>query len=184
MADNYTHVSFSAVLPRDIAHEIMQGIELLQEYGHTEYGNSAHIPEEIVRVLSEQCSVYLFSSLMEVMSVDSTTCTNCTAKVEDIGNDDGTEMLVVYSTDGDANVEGIADIIGAVLAAHEDDSIVAFEWANTCSKPRVGEFGGGFVCISRYDTVWGNTAQLAAGAVQDMRKQVNKHRAYKGKWEV
>jgi hypothetical protein len=36
-----------------------------------------------------------------------------------------------------------------------------FEWANTCSKPRVGEFGGGSVFITADATIWdGDTAEL------------------------
>ncbi|NCC40918.1 MAG: hypothetical protein EOM21_16015 [Gammaproteobacteria bacterium] len=62
------------------------------------------------------------------------------------------ESLWVRSNDGDAGEA--ADLIMRALERFDIDGCVIFEYANTCSKLRPGEFGGGAALISRYEVYW------------------------------
>ena len=64
------------------------------------------------------------------------------------------------------DVEYAAELTQAFLRRFDLDRIVAFEWANTCSKPRLDGFGGGAVVISRRGTNWFSTASFVATAAK------------------
>lgn len=68
----------------------------------------------------------------------------------------GSEMIV-YSDSGEGNVESATSFISDVLRKHgnvTDDwnAHVLFEWAETCSSSRPGEFGGGY-CLVFHDII-------------------------------
>jgi hypothetical protein len=50
------------------------------------------------------------------------------------------------------DVEYVAKLLQAWLKHFDINEPIAFEWAETCSKPRVGEFGGG-ACIVTQDAI-------------------------------
>jgi len=53
-------------------------------------------------------------------------------------------------------------------------------WAYTCSKPRIGDFGGGaFVVQKGIDTVWVDAASLAADMALKKRKRLERSLAKK-----
>ena len=47
-----------------------------------------------------------------------------------------------------ADLECLAEFLQAFLKENRPDSHIDFEWANTCSKPRLNEFGGGALFIT------------------------------------
>jgi hypothetical protein len=56
--------------------------------------------------------------------------------------------LYIYS-DESANIEAVAQAIHAVQRHFEIEMPITFTFADTCSKPRVGEFGGGVVAVTK-----------------------------------
>jgi hypothetical protein len=69
--------------------------------------------------------------------------------------DDGRLELLVSSDEGCGNVEGAVGYLAEMLAACMTDNAVFLSWANSCSKPRSGAFGGGGVVIrGNGDHVW------------------------------
>ena len=64
------------------------------------------------------------------------------------------------------DVEYTASLVQALLRRFELDLVVGFEWANTCSRPRLDGFGGGAVAVSRRSAVWFSTDALLEKAVR------------------
>ena len=56
------------------------------------------------------------------------------------------------------NVDQLAKFLG-FLVRHFDMKPVSFMWADYCSKPRLGEQGGGAVFITQEETKWMSTYQ-------------------------
>lgn len=50
--------------------------------------------------------------------------------------------------DGNASVAGTAELIQGGLVAGKDPGIVGFEYASTCTEPRLDGFGGGAAAVS------------------------------------
>jgi len=53
----------------------------------------------------------------------------------------------------------VADFVQAFLKKFRPDACFTFEWACTCSKPRLEEFGGGAVFITADSTEWLTTGE-------------------------
>jgi hypothetical protein len=62
-----------------------------------------------------------------------------------------------YSGEG-ANIDCLADFCQAYLRMFKPNSIITFEWANTCSKPRVNSFSGGGIVITAHTQEFINTS--------------------------
>ena len=80
----------------------------------------------------------------------------------------GEPTLWISDDGGCVSLEVIADIISATMKQYDDLPLVAIEWANTCSRPRVGEFGGGAVLIHNREQFWMNTGDWLSQAVKDL----------------
>ena len=59
----------------------------------------------------------------------------------------------IYSEEG-CDMERLFQIIAECLDVFASELAVWVEWANTCSKMRVGEFGGGGARITREGVEW------------------------------
>jgi len=59
---------------------------------------------------------------------------------------------------GEGDVDSVANFIKAYLAKFNPKGKVGFEWANTCSSQRVGEFGGGACVVTAKKQKWLGTA--------------------------
>jgi hypothetical protein len=71
----------------------------------------------------------------------------CNVTLEDKG--------VWFCGDESCNVEHVAEIARELVEQLEIDEPFFCSWAYTCSKPRIGEFGGGaFVIMRGRDTYW------------------------------
>lgn len=71
-----------------------------------------------------------------------------------------TDVAYFYSEEG-ANVENVSLFISAFLREHGRDDTVIIEWAEYCSKPRPGEFGGGASVVNANGYRIGGTRRLA-----------------------
>src|SRR5208283_5389418 len=66
----------------------------------------------------------------------------------EVAHDEKAGTVWVGSEDS-GDVDYTVDLVSAFLKRFGLDLVVGFEWANTCSKPRLDAFGGGAVVISR-----------------------------------
>jgi hypothetical protein len=72
-------------------------------------------------------------------------CSNVNIRFEKDRQD---KNLYIYSEES-ANIETVAHAIYAVQRHYQIETPITFAFADTCSKPRVGEFGGGVVTITK-----------------------------------
>ncbi len=79
---------------------------------------------------------------------------------------DDKEGTVWVGSEDPGDVDYTAELVQAFLKRFDLDLVVSFEWANTCSKPRLDAFGGGAVVISRRNADWFSTSTFAATAVK------------------
>jgi hypothetical protein len=70
--------------------------------------------------------------------------------------DDGS--LWVYS-DTSGTPEDAAALVQEFLSRFRPDDVLAFEWANTCSRPRLDAYGGGAVVVTAEEQRWMSSAQ-------------------------
>jgi len=64
-----------------------------------------------------------------------------------------------YTDDGCGNVEAVALVVQEFLCKFRPDDCFSMEWASWCSKPRIGEFGGGAMFVTSHKIKFYNTSQ-------------------------
>lgn len=64
--------------------------------------------------------------------------------------------VLIYSEEY-GNVNSAASILVAFLKKFRPNDYLKIEWAEACSRPRTGEFGGGAVLITANTTDWMST---------------------------
>ena len=102
-----------------------------------------------VKCPSEEAANTLEDSLAKAMNLDDE-CLNLEhAEAEGdavwIAEEEGTDL------------EFLADVLQDYLQHNDPHGSIGFTWAETCSKLRVDEFGGGAVFITHDDQVWLNS---------------------------
>jgi len=61
--------------------------------------------------------------------------------------DEHADEAYFYEEEG-ANLDIVASFISTFLREHNRKDVVLLQWADSCSKPRTDEFGGGAIAIS------------------------------------
>jgi hypothetical protein len=74
------------------------------------------------------------------------------------------DHLWCYSEES-AHMEQLADYVQAVLEKFDLPDKVGWAWAETCSKPRLDEFGGGAVVVTKDQQYWTTTWDFLRGAL-------------------
>lgn len=72
----------------------------------------------------------------------------------------------VYSEDS-GSVDDAVSVVFELLRATRSNKVFAIEWADTCGKPRVGEFGGGACVVTRLGAKWVDTGSLVTAMAWD-----------------
>ena len=86
---------------------------------------------------------------------------------------DTNPLSVIFYSDDNEDLEILANIIQEFIRTFRPDEIIGWEYACTCSKPRLGEFGGGCVVVSKDRIRWTNTADILQEMTDDMKKNPN-----------
>ena len=76
----------------------------------------------------------------------------------------GNRELFIYSMDSGSGLENAVGLVGLFLKKFCPADSWGLEWAETCSKPRVGEFGGGWALVTAEGTTWGSTHEALCAA--------------------
>jgi hypothetical protein len=79
---------------------------------------------------------------------------------------DEKEGTVWVRSEDSGDVDYTADLVQAFLRRFDLDRVISFQWANTCSKPRLDAFGGGAVVISRRNADWFYTSTFVETAAK------------------
>lgn len=136
MADYYTQTSFELTLPK-VAMDTLE--ELL---GHRPDLNP-RTPPEVQKFLKKHPEYDCEDEYLNL---------TCGIDLQDVKPDGEYGRMSVAWVHGQENfnVDGFLTLIQYVLTLHKLDDIVSFEWASTCSKPRLDSFGGGWAVITRH----------------------------------
>jgi len=157
MANNYCEASF-AVQATTEEREIWQKIVGIATILLTDYLEE---DEKLTELQKEEYDPVLIGQVRAVAK-----------EFEDWGTFD-----VNFDEDGDSlwfhhdesfNMDQAAAFLSLWLKLTENDKSIVATWANTCSKPRVDEFGGGAVVITAKGCHWFNSEYLASCAVDGL----------------
>jgi len=113
--------------------------------------NSPEEAEWVETVLDEDKSTDLLSKITEVEEFE---CLGFEWQI------DGQLELWIHDGDGQGNTTHVANFLGEYLRKFEHKLPIAFEFCWSCSKPRIGEFGGGACVVSATEEKWFNSAQF------------------------
>jgi hypothetical protein len=69
-------------------------------------------------------------------------------------------------TDETGSPEAAANIAQLYLSDFDIEGGVLITWADTCSKPRIGEFSGGAVVVTKDKQMWQNFGDLCREAAE------------------
>lgn len=101
------------------------------------------------------------------------------AQRDDLGYVSGayevTNDAVWFSHDESIDMEWAVTLAQIVLFMNDDHRTYTAEWADTCSKPRLGEFSGGAVAFNRFASKWKTTADMARELAQSLEKKYGSH---------
>lgn len=74
----------------------------------------------------------------------------------------------ISAPDGHGDLDHVAIAVQAFIRKFRPDFVFTLTWAATCSKPRIGEFGGGWLVVSKYEMQFGNTWGAAEECAEAM----------------
>jgi hypothetical protein len=72
------------------------------------------------------------------------------------------------------NIDGMIEVIQDYLEEMEPSRIVAYEWIQTCSNPRLDAYHGGAVAISKDETIGECTIDAVPKLVNVLKAKLNK----------
>jgi hypothetical protein len=64
-------------------------------------------------------------------------------------------------TEESAYIEHVAIVVQAFIKKFRPKFVFKLTWCESCDKPRIGEFGGGWLVVSKDEVIYGNTHQQA-----------------------
>ena len=138
MADNYTQFSFGVQLASPAEAE---WIEELVSFADN---NSEELPPgELTDVLLRINPDWEYGPYLEF----------------DYQIDGGLELWI-HDDGGQGNTTIVANFLGEYLRRFNHDTKIAFEFCWSCSKPRIGEFGGGACVVSANEEKWFSSSQF------------------------
>lgn len=86
-------------------------------------------------------------------------------------NDDTHVDWWLYSEES-FDVDAVVAAVQRFLQRFRPEDIFAMSWSETCSKPRTGEFGGGWIAVSANDCESGNTWEASGKAVDRLQEEI------------
>ena len=61
--------------------------------------------------------------------------------------------------DSNGEIDHVATLVQEFIIEHRPSYVFTLQWAETCSKPMLGSFGGGAIIVTRHDVHWLGTHQ-------------------------
>ena len=85
------------------------------------------------------------------------------------GHADGVAYLFAEEN---GDVGQVAAFLQRFICAFRPEDHIGFEWSETCSKPRTGEFGGGCVLVTATECKFAATNDVLFGMIHELGKNV------------
>ena len=82
---------------------------------------------------------------------------------------DGKDVWVY--TEDSVDLDALADVVAAFQVRFNIDKPWTLTWADTCSKPRISNFGGGGIVVYKGKTHWMNTWGWCTAEVHRLTEQ-------------
>lgn len=163
MANNYLHLAFAVQVTepeRDLILECAGVADAISELSPEErcalYAGQSDAFKAVFPEEGDDC----YGSFCRLFDdQDYPTFGEVTIESED--GDDDTSFIVVYGDNADPSALG--NLLQKTVASALP---VGFEFAFTCSKPRLGEFGGGYVLVTKDKVDVITTATLMTTALE------------------
>lgn len=84
------------------------------------------------------------------------------------------EGVVYLYSEGEGNFSNLVLLVQEFLSKFRQNEFFCIEWADTCSKPRAGEFGGGAAFITANDTKYMSTSDWIRQQVAEFQSSTSK----------
>ena len=84
------------------------------------------------------------------------------------------EGIVYLYSEGEGNFSNLLLLVQEFLSKFRKNEFFCIEWADTCSKPRAGEFGGGAAFITANDTKYMSTSDWMRQQITDFESSTSK----------
>jgi hypothetical protein len=158
MADNYQE--FSEVIPnlsKEEAAWLKDQLEIIVVFDGEEFTDDA-LPENRS---SDEADWIGCRALRDMEDYESGAGADAGFQYEFRDSDDETlgRHLWVYAHDW-GYVDNVAHLVRKFLKQFRPDDCWSLTWSETCSKPRVGQFGGGAVFVTASDVAWGGSCDF------------------------
>ena len=146
MADNYVHMS---EMIKDIPAEGIAWLMNVFSKNPKEYENQD-------------------AELRSLLSVDENADLDCWP---DFAYEVEESSLWLYA-EGGIDLQHVEILVRELITRFMPDFIFSCTVAETCSKPRISEFGGSWMVVSKDETKGGGTWSAANAAIKEMQKEV------------
>jgi len=91
-------------------------------------------------------------------------------KIQNLLDRDGKAIHNIWLyTEEWGSLQHVKWFVQALIHTFMPDYIFTLTFAETCSKPRLREFGGGWLVISKDETLWGDTWREAESSAEAIR---------------
>lgn len=153
MANYYTQLSFAVVMPKE-------------HYDWITRFDQACEQAMCIDIMDDSV-IHEIDPELEELAKDATGYEYAGISMEYMENE--TDPFLWIYADECANAEYIGFILQKYLQYFGiKDRFIGFEWANTCSKPRLDEFGGGAAVVSHDDMKFMNTGRWIEKTIREM----------------
>ncbi len=153
MADNY--VEFSQVIPQLTEEEadwLRQQLEVVYVFGDREYAEDA-LPDDLNREDADWVGCRAYRD-MAGYDPDFGEHAGFEYAFSEDDEDKDWGRHLWFRTAEYGSVDRVAHLVQKFLKRFRPNDCWSLTWATTCSKPRVGEFGGGAVFVTATDIKW------------------------------
>jgi hypothetical protein len=171
MADNY--LQFSAVLPRltEAEEAWLKGqLQLIKVFGDREYAEEG-VPAELADQEADwEGARFLRNDKNYNFEWDQLGFEYAFCPADEGGRDGWGRHLWLYAEEW-GNPDHVAWLIRGFLQKFRPTECWSMTYATTCSRPRVGEFGGGAVFVTAKRVVYLNAENWAADRVTSWKRK-------------
>lgn len=89
-------------------------------------------------------------------------------------DNDGSLYLWLFSEEGYPDLEQLGQFISQFLRIFRPEMLFYLEWADVCYKPRLDEFGGGVMVVSRNKIYTRATNELVTQLMEEAERDLQK----------
>lgn len=88
----------------------------------------------------------------------------------------GTDRSIHFYAEEYGNIDTLAELVHAFLVKFRPTSLFKITYAETCSKMRIGEFGGGALVVSKYGVDWVSAHAWAWQKTRDIARRIQEEK--------